>query len=82
MADWAAADVIKSGANATNRLGLWAYQNHFVVFLNGKQVGELYDRNNAYTFGTFAVYVRASQTYDLTAQFDDFAFWNIPFISQ
>jgi len=82
MADWAAADVIKSGANAANRLGLWAYQNHFIVFLNGKQVGELYDRNNAYTFGTFAVYVRASQTYDLTATFDDFAFWNIPYISQ
>jgi hypothetical protein len=81
MAAWAAADVIKTGPNATNRLGLWAYQNHFIVFLNGKQVGELYDRNNAYTFGTFAVYVRASQTYDLTAQFDDFAFWNIPFIS-
>lgn len=82
LADWAADDVIETGANANNRLGLWAYQNHFVVFINGKQVGELYDRNNAYTFGTFAVYVRASQTYDLTAQFDDFAFWNIPFISQ
>jgi hypothetical protein len=63
LADWAADDVIKTGANATNRLGLWAYQN------------------NAYTYGTFAVYVRASQTYDLQAEFDDFAYWNIPFIS-
>jgi hypothetical protein len=81
MADWTADDVIETGPDATNRLGIWAYQNHFVVFINGKQAGELYDRNNAYTFGTFAVYVRASQTYDLTAQFDDFAFWNIPFIS-
>jgi hypothetical protein len=81
MTDWAADDVIKTGPNVTNRLGLWGYQNHFIVFLNGKQVGELYDRNNSYTYGTFAVYVRASQTYNLTAQFDDFAFWNIPFIS-
>jgi hypothetical protein len=81
MADWAPADVIETGPNATNRLGLWAYQNHFYVFINGKQVGELYDRNNSYTFGSFAVYVRANQTYDLTAQFDDFAYWNIPFIS-
>jgi hypothetical protein len=29
--------------------------------------------------GYFAVYVRASQTYDLTATFDDFAFWHIPY---
>jgi hypothetical protein len=36
----------------------------------------------ACTFGTFAGHVRASHTYDLTAQFDDFAFWNILFISQ
>jgi hypothetical protein len=74
--------VIHSGANAENRLGIWAYQNHFVLFVNGKQVGELYDRNNSYTYGTFAVYVRASQTYDLQADFDNFAYWNIPFISQ
>lgn len=82
MADWAPSDAINTGAGANNRLGIWAYQNHFVLFINNQQVGELYDRNSGYTFGTFAVYVRANQTYDLTAQFDDFAYWNIPFISQ
>jgi len=30
--------------------------------------------------GYFAVYVRASLTFDLTATFDDFAFWHIPYI--
>ncbi len=71
MAECAAADAVKTGAGATNRHGVWARQNHFITFL---------DRNNASTFGTFAFYLCASQTFDPTAQFDDFALLNLTYV--
>ena len=80
LVEWQAAPVIQTGKDATNRLGIWGYAGRFVLFINGAQVGEVVDQNNSYTYGQFAVYVRASQTFDLTATFDDFAFWHIPFI--
>ncbi len=80
MIDWTASPEIKTGKGATNRLGIWGYQRRFVLFINGQQVGEAIDHNYSYSFGTFAVYVKALQTYDLTATFDDFAFWHIPFL--
>ncbi len=33
-----------------------------------------------YSWGNIALYVRASQTYNLTATFDDFAFWKVPYL--
>lgn len=80
LVEWEAAPGIQTGKDATNRLGIWGYAGRFVLFINGAQVGEVVDQNNSYTYGQFAVYVRASQTFDLTAAFDDFAFWHIPFI--
>ena len=79
MVEWAPSDAINTGLGATNRLGLWAYQGGFQAFANGFPVGEAEDRNLTYTLGYIALYVRASQTFDLTATFDDLAFWNIPF---
>ena len=82
LSDWAESDLINTGLGATNRLGLWAYANEFFVFLNGEQVDRILDRAYSYSFGTFAVYVRASQTFDLTASFDDFAFWHINYLEE
>ena len=45
-----------------------------------QEVGEYWDTDYLFTFGTFALFTRASQTYELTGTFDDFAFWNIKFI--
>jgi len=80
LADWTASDAIQTGAFATNRLGIWAYQGRFVLFINGLQVADIFDADYPYTYGYFSLYVRSSRTYDLTATFDDFAFWHIPFI--
>lgn len=82
LSDWADSELINTGLAATNRIGLWAYANEFFVFLNGQQVDRILDRAYSYSFGTFAVYVRASQTYDLTASFDDFAFWHINYLEE
>jgi hypothetical protein len=80
LTEWAPSDAIQAGAGSTNRLGIWGYQGRFVVFINGVQVAEILDKNYKDTYGTFALYVRADRTFDLTAEFDDFAFWHIPFI--
>lgn len=80
LADWTPSDAIQTGAFATNRLGIWAYQGRFVLFINGIQVADIFDGDYPYTYGYFTAYVRSSMTYDLTATFDDFAFWHIPFI--
>ena len=77
---WTADAAIVTGPWASNRLGLWAYMDDFAFFINGQQVGELNDPQYPYTYGTFALYVRASRTYDLTAAFDDFAFWHIRYL--
>ena len=66
--------------SATNRLGLWGYQGRFRLYFNGEEVAEYWDTSYRHTYGTFALYTRASQTYDLTGTFDDFAYWNIEFI--
>ena len=78
--DWTESDAIHTGPGATNRLGLWGYQGRFRLYLNGEQVAEYWDTSYHHTYGTFALYTRASQTYDLTGTFDDFAYWNIEFI--
>jgi hypothetical protein len=80
LIDWTDSEYIEPGPGATNRLGIWGYQGKFVLFVNGFEVGEFYDFDYTDTYGFFAAYVRASETFNLTASFDDFAFWHIPFI--
>lgn len=77
LSEWAPSELINTGPGETNRLGIWAYLNRFVLFINGVEVGEVFDPNNSYSFGSFAVYVNAYLTYDLAANFDDFAFWHV-----
>ena len=80
LIDWTASDVINTGMDAVNRLGIWGYQGKFYFFVNGYPVGEFWDSNYYDTYGHFGAYVLANRTFDLTAEFDDFAFWHIPFI--
>lgn len=78
--DWTGSDAINTGPAATNRLGLWGYQARFHLFINGVEVGEYWDVHYRHSYGAFALYTRASTTYDLAATFDDFAYWNIDYI--
>jgi len=80
LIDWTPSDTIHQGPGATNRMGIWGYRGKFHLFVNGFHVGEYFDSSYTWTYGVFSAYVRATQTFDLTAQFDDFAFWNLPFI--
>jgi hypothetical protein len=80
LVDWTPSTAIEQGPGATNRIGIWGYEARFILFVNSAEVGRFWDTHYTYTYGTFAAYVRASQTYDLTATFDDFAYWNIDFL--
>jgi hypothetical protein len=78
--DWTPSEFINSGVNASNRIGLWGYMGMFYLYVNRTQVGEYFDRDYPITYGYFAVYTRASRTFDYTTSFDDFAYWHIPYI--
>lgn len=78
--DWTPSDAIIKGSFGTNRLGIWGYYGKFFLFINNTLVGEHFDPSPPYSFGYFAAYVRSQVSYPLTARFDDFAFWHIPFI--
>jgi serine/threonine protein kinase len=78
--DWTPSAAILTGASATNRLGIMGYRDRFYLFVNDQPIGSVSDPQYSRSFGQFALYVRASQTYDLFATFDDFAYWNIHFV--
>jgi len=78
--DWIPSAAIHTGASATNRLGIMGYRDRFYLFVNDQPVGSVSDPQYSRSFGQFALYVRASQTYDLSATFDDFSYWNIRFV--
>jgi hypothetical protein len=80
LIDWTPSDAVAAGPGATNRLGILGYEARFTLFVNGVEVGRYWDTSYRHSYGTFALYVRASQTYDLTASFDDFVFWNINYV--
>ncbi len=77
LVDWIANNAIYPGSGATNRLGILAFRDQFVLYVNGREVGRYTDPEFARSYGKFAMYVRASLTYNLDATFDDFAFWHI-----
>lgn len=80
LVDWTSSDAINAGPFASNRLGIWGYQGQFALFINDAMVGEHVDADYPYTYGFFAVYVHGYRTYDLTATFDNFALWHLPFM--
>lgn len=80
LIDWTASEAINQGLGATNRIGVWGYDGNFYLYINNTQVAHFFDNGMPYSYGYFAAYVRAQVSYPLTASFDDFAFWHIPFI--
>ena len=80
LIDWTASSAINTGPGAINRIGIWGYQGRFRLFINNQEIDKSWDTDYLFTFGTFALFTRASQTYDLTGTFDDFAYWNIKYI--
>ena len=79
VVEWTASDAIQTGKDATNRLGIWDHFGKFYFFVNGVMIGQSHDTPHQYPGGAFALYVKAAQTYNLKAWFDDLASWELPF---
>jgi hypothetical protein len=79
LIEWTPSNAIQTGKDATNRLGIWDHFGKFYFFINGVMVGEGRDTPHQYPGGAFALYVKAAQTYNLKAWFDDLASWELPF---
>ena len=77
---WSTSDVIDRGPFAENRLAVFAYRNQFYIYINDVPVSVVTDPPYSRSFGNFALYVRSSMTYDLKAEFDDFAFWHVKYV--
>jgi serine/threonine-protein kinase len=77
LVDWSPSEAIITGLGAINRLGLLGFGGRLVLFVNDRQVGTVTDEEYTYSFGTFALFVRASLTFDLQASFDDFEVWHL-----
>jgi serine/threonine protein kinase len=82
LTEWAPSEHILQGQGAINRLGLLAYQDRFLLFANDEVLGEVIDPEYARSFGSFALFVRSSLTYELMAHFDDFSFWHIRYLPE
>jgi hypothetical protein len=80
LVNWTPSAAIHTGMGATNRLGIFASYQRFVLFINDVEVGKTQDPEYARSIGDFALFVRASQTYDLQAWFDNFAYWNVRYV--
>jgi hypothetical protein len=73
---WTANSVIKSGSDQTNRLGVMAKGDKFTLYVNGVQVGEVSDSDNA--SGVFGLFVSSFNTPNFTVQVSEVDYWNQP----
>jgi hypothetical protein len=82
LIDWTPSGAINQGLGATNRLGVWGYDGNFYLYINNIEIAHFYDNGmpEGYSFGYFAAYVRSQTTFPLTATFDDFAVWDLPWL--
>lgn len=75
MVDWTAAQAVESGPNAENRLGFLAKGSNLAAFCNGELLGTVED--SFFVYGNFGLFAEAIESPELTAEFRDFALWNI-----
>jgi len=73
LVDWTAAEAIRKGPNASNRIGFLADGNTLSVFANNTLLGQVEDKD--LVAGTFGLFANAAATDGLTVTFDDFALW-------
>lgn len=73
---WTSNSNIKPGANAVNRVGVLAKGSHFVLYVNGVQIGEISDAT--YANGGFGLLVGARETDRFNIYVDEISYWLNP----
>jgi hypothetical protein len=72
-----ASQLIGSGSNQTNRLGVMAKDNKITLYLNGKVLEEV--TNDTYpSAGTFGYFIAGFKTPGFTYESTEIAYWNLP----
>lgn len=78
LVNWTASELINSGSNATNVIGLVASGSELYPVFNGEPAVSTPIQDSAYDSGFFSLFPSAGQTDGLTVYFDDFQLWNLP----
>jgi hypothetical protein len=76
LVEWTANAAINSGANQTNRLGIYAVGKRLILYVNGKLLTEVQDAN--YPSGYFGVLIGHDATKNFSVQLDEMSYWENP----
>ncbi len=77
LTNWSANTLINAGANQTNRMGIWASNNTFRLFANGKLLQEISDGNISDS-GHIGCFITFASTKPFTVEMDNFTYWTVP----
>lgn len=74
---WNSSDVIITGSDQTNKLGVWVKGNTIKLFVNDKQLQEISD--STYSSATkFGIFVAGKETYHFQISLDQISLWALP----
>lgn len=73
---WTKSDLIQTGANATNRMGIMAVGNRLILYVNGVKLAESSDKT--WLRGAWGIFVGARETKDMTILVDEVSVWTNP----
>ncbi len=77
IAKYTASSAILSGANQTNRLGVYMKGSKISLYANGKPLGDFND--TTYTdAGVFGLFIAGYKTMNFSVQCTQIAYWNLP----
>ena len=71
-------ELVNKGANQSNRIGVMALDNRFILYVNGEKVDEVIDEDNSYAEGFFGLYVNRDKTENLAIVVDSVSYWTDP----
>ena len=77
LRDWTESDLINTGPDAGNLIGLMADGDQLFAFINGAPLDTVAIEDSDITSGVPSLFTNASQTTDLTVHFDDFRLWHL-----
>jgi uncharacterized protein YceK len=69
-------ELISSGKDETNRIGVMAVDDRLVLFVNGEKIDEIVDER--YNSGYFGLYINRDKTENLTVYVDTVQYWTDP----
>jgi hypothetical protein len=77
LINWTYTNYANKGSNQTNRIGLWAEDNTFKVYVNGHLVGEAQD-DTLTEEGRFGPWIGHSATDNFTIYISEISYWDLP----